>query len=67
VEKKEAEFKQKLSSIEELRKRLICELGKSEFENIVEDISNIIKNKNLDITPTILEDLFKYISLLVKV
>lgn len=66
MKKKEGELKQKLSSIEKLRKILICEFGKSEFENIVEDISNIIKNKNLDITPTILEDLLEYINLVMQ-
>ena len=49
---------------EQLKKRkilLIQSLGKENFESIVDEVNKIIKEYNLNTTPTILIDLLNYI------
>lgn len=49
---------------EQLKKRkilLIQSLGKEKFESIVDVVNSQIKKNNLDVTPTILKDLFEYL------
>lgn len=65
--KKEIELAQKMKLIQGLRARLVSQLGDERFESIVENISVLINNNNLDITPIILEDLFKYVLIVVKI
>ncbi|CAI3596520.1 MULTISPECIES: hypothetical protein [Clostridium] len=51
--------------IEELKNRkklLIQSLGKENFESIVDEISTVITEYNIDKTPTILKDLMDYIA-----
>lgn len=51
--------------IEELKNRkklLIQSLGKENFESIVDEISTVITEHNIDKTPTILKDLMDYIA-----
>ncbi len=44
-----------------LESRLKVELGNHKFENIVDGVSKIVRENNLDTTPTILDEIFDYV------
>ena len=50
----------KIDSYLDLEINLKRELGDERLKNIVSEISEIVYENNLDVTPTILKDLFNY-------
>ena len=60
--KSEKRIKKQLSYMEMRKERLVQKMGKKEFENAVEEITDILKKNNLDKSPTAREDLFEYIN-----
>ncbi len=49
------------------KSHLMSEVGKDTYNNMVDDISEIIRKNNLDKTPTILEDLLRHIVRLIQI
>lgn len=55
------ELEAKVERLKEKRLLLTHALGRNEFDEVVGAISKVVREHNLDTTPTILKDLFGYI------
>lgn len=46
-----------------LKRELEENIGKEKIKNITDEITQIVTKNNLDVTPNVIKDLFKYIRL----